>query len=214
MVYQVGDSPAEPLRVSSYSVDLTQYNQALAVLLAPDESMTMMPAAIEGDEVVVEFLDLSAPATRSVEFDIPGIWSLAVTVSGDDSFIIQQRSLPIIRFVVEALPIGGDVWHTVSSAREADWPDAREMSDMTLYELLETAKHDVIEFAPVLAEGQPIPPSYRMAQLAHARNRWNAALADPGTGDIGGEGFAIPARPLDWQIKQLLRPSRGIPAGF
>lgn len=212
MPYIQGDSPVETMRITPpYSVDLNNYEKAFATLLPPsgEARAVVLETEIENDEVVVHFRQFMSGGR--VDLEEVGIYTLAIALLDHDAG--SSRQLPLVRFVVEQHELVQD-WHTISSAREADWPDAREMSDMTLYELLETAKHDVIEFAPVLAEGQPIPPSYRMAQLAHARNRWNAALADPGTGDIGGEGFAIPARPLDWQIKQLLRPSRGIPAGF
>ncbi len=53
-----------------------------------------------------------------------------------------------------------------------------------------------------------IPESYRWAQLQHARNIWNATNVNPSAGygmDEPGS-FMIRPFPLDWAIKQRLRP--------
>lgn len=53
-----------------------------------------------------------------------------------------------------------------------------------------------------------IPVSYRSAQLMQARNVWNSGQASPSGGDgFDNIGFGLTTtHPLDWQIKQLLRP--------
>jgi hypothetical protein len=38
-----------------------------------------------------------------------------------------------------------------------------------------------------------------------ARNVWNSEQASPG-GNLDGSGFGLTIHPLDWQVKQLLRP--------
>lgn len=54
-----------------------------------------------------------------------------------------------------------------------------------------------------------IPTNYRFAQMMHVRNLWNAAkVAADGTN--GGETFELVARPLDWHVKQVLRPLRAV----
>lgn len=200
MSYYAGDDPAEPLQVVSPSVDLDLYTDATGTLTAPSGAETGISGTVEDGAIVIDM------PTGSL--DEAGIHMLALTVSNPTG---QTRRLPTRELVAQEAGTG---WHTLDSARDRNWVDARDMDDITLYELLESARHDVLEFAPTLDEGEAVPIRYRMAQLAHARNRWNAALADPSTGDFGGEGFAIPARPLDWQIKQMLRPSTGVPAGF
>lgn len=52
-----------------------------------------------------------------------------------------------------------------------------------------------------------MPDAYRLAQAMQAANVYNAALAAPG-GDLDGGSFGLVAHPLDWQVKQLLRPRR------
>ena len=56
-----------------------------------------------------------------------------------------------------------------------------------------------------------VPLTYRMAQITQAKNVYNGSLVDAGTGDIGNDTFTIRPFPLDWQVKQMVRPRRGTP---
>lgn len=93
-------------------------------------------------------------------------------------------------------------WHTIESARDL-WVDA-PLDDEYLGELLEVAQGAVLAYAPALADTD-VPVSYRQAQLMQARNVFNASKAAPG-GEFDGSSYGITTHPLDWQIKQLLRP--------
>jgi len=53
-----------------------------------------------------------------------------------------------------------------------------------------------------------IPDGWRLAQALQAQNAFNANNAAPGNGDFDGGGYGITTHPLDWQVKQLLRPKR------
>jgi hypothetical protein len=113
-------------------------------------------------------------------------------------------------------------WHTVESARD-QWVDAPTDEgadpDATLSELLGAARAAVLAYAPVLdgtyiiSDGyieqvmSGIPDSYRLAQLAEARNRWSEKVA-PG-GDYDNGAFGIPATFTPWH--GLVRPKQGIP---
>lgn len=105
-------------------------------------------------------------------------------------------------------------WHTATSARD-QWIDA-DLDDEVLEELLEVAKQQVIAYAPALPVVDPpvtpeqIPGNYRYAQLEQAKNLWNAARVDA-TGGDGEDGFVRRPHPLDWIIKQILRPRRAVP---
>lgn len=57
-----------------------------------------------------------------------------------------------------------------------------------------------------------IPDGWRLAQALQAQNAFNANNAAPGNGDFDGGGYGITTHPLDWQVKQLLRPKRAIGA--
>lgn len=107
-------------------------------------------------------------------------------------------------------------WHTPETARD-QWADA-PLDDNDLVELLEVAQQAVLAYAPALPEddvtvedgyvipaAQNIPANYRRAQLMQARNIWNASNASTG-GEFDGSSYGITTHPLDWQIKQILRP--------
>lgn len=121
-------------------------------------------------------------------------------------------------------------WHDLTSAR-TQWADAPD-DDESLQTLLDVAQNDVMSFAPkttddagnpVLAWKDPIsrllvavddttiPVSYRLAHLMQARNTWNAAKVDPANAGMGDGSFVIKPFPLDWAIKQLIRPKDVLP---
>lgn len=90
------------------------------------------------------------------------------------------------------------------------WEDAKRMDDALVLEVLEVAQSAVVEYAPVLAEGAPVPIEYALAHVYHAREV--RAAAARGDGDAIGMGeFVIRPRPLTSAVKQLLRPARGFP---
>lgn len=113
-------------------------------------------------------------------------------------------------------------WHDITSIREA-WGDADQIEDDLLGELLEVARDAVVAYAPALPAFVPVDPEegedpvlediptrYRLGQMVHVKNLWNASRV-AASGDLGGETFEIQPRPLDWHVKQILRPLRGIP---
>ena len=101
-------------------------------------------------------------------------------------------------------------WHTADSAR-AQWADAPpaplDAGDPDpLDEALEVAKLEVLAYGPALVDEAVPPVNYRDAQLRQTINNWNAAYASP-SGDFDGPGgFQLGAFPMDWKVKQLLRP--------
>lgn len=107
-------------------------------------------------------------------------------------------------------------WHTLETARD-QWVDA-PLDDDELQEFLDVAKEAVLAYAPALPAdsienvggfivptASSIPDGYRKAQLMQARNVWNSEQASPG-GNLDGSGYGLTIHPLDWQVKQLLRP--------
>lgn len=60
------------------------------------------------------------------------------------------------------------------------------------------------------SEDAPIPDGYPMAQLLQAKNIWNSGKATP-SGDFDGGQYSLSTFPLDWQVRQLIRPKRGRP---
>lgn len=100
------------------------------------------------------------------------------------------------------------VWHDIDSIRDV-WTDADQIDDEHLQELLEVARDAIVAYAPTLSS-EDIPTRYRVAQAAQVKNLWNAVMAGP-NGSIGDDTFAIQPRPLDWHVKQILRPAYGRP---
>lgn len=121
-------------------------------------------------------------------------------------------------------------WHTLDTARD-QWRDAPSDDD-TLQQLLDVARHQVTAYAPTytgepgtstLAAPDPttgalqpvtaatVPADYRLAQLMQARNIWNAGRVDPASGGLGDDSFIMRPFPLDWMVKQIIRPKRALP---
>lgn len=96
-----------------------------------------------------------------------------------------------------------DQWHNVITAR-LEW-DGAPKPDGTLHRLLEVARDQVEAYGPKLAADAPVPERYRAAQLIQARNTWNASLTN-GDAQVDAGGFVVNVRPLDWAVKQLIRP--------
>lgn len=202
MGYHVGDIPAadlviEPLR-EEQPVDLTPYDGVEASLwLDGDEVLTPgMLATIDNGLIVVEW-----PTTTV--FDEAGIYELRLTAVNDIEG--TRERLPLVYLVADT----DDGWHTLDSARNA-WPDAPPY-DAWLYELLVVAKQQVLDYAPKLEAGARPPVNYRKAQLMQCRNLWNATKVDPASGGMGDDSFVIQPFPLDWMVKQVLRPKTGVP---
>lgn len=96
-------------------------------------------------------------------------------------------------------------FYTADEARQA-WTGLGVPDDAQMVELLDVSKAECLAYAPVVDEAD-IPDGHRWAHLQHAKNIWNAQNVNP-SGTIGDEqtGFALTPYPLDWAIKQRLRP--------
>ncbi len=94
------------------------------------------------------------------------------------------------------------------------WADAANLEPDVLTLLLDSAYEDCVEFLPCLPEGEDYAdmatPSRMLAQAYQAKSRYNALLAG-NDGAVGPEGNSLTLFPLDWQVKQLLRPKKGRP---
>jgi len=89
------------------------------------------------------------------------------------------------------------------------WPDAAALDPDVLALLLTGAHEACVQFAPV-PEPTPVPARYKLAQVSQAKAVYRSLVA--GTdGTIGLDGQAVAVFPLDWNVKQHLRPARGRP---
>lgn len=113
-------------------------------------------------------------------------------------------------------------WNTTEEAKKL-WADAGNLSDETLQLLLNSAYRDCFRFLDPLDGLDPLRPgadpapsadltaSLRIAEVYQARARYNAVKAAGDRGEVGQEGMLITVFPLDWQVKQLIRPTPGRP---
>lgn len=97
-------------------------------------------------------------------------------------------------------------WATLTEARSlwADAPDEDEVLDLAL----DAAQEQCEAFAPALGEGAPVPAGYTLAVVTQARSVYRASALANQDGGIGPDGLVIRTFPLDWQVRQLLRPAR------
>ena len=104
-------------------------------------------------------------------------------------------------------------WVTTEQA-EALWADAANLEPDVLQLLLDSAHTDCVAFLPDGAEDtapEDVPASWKLAEVYQARGRYIAVLAG-GDNQVGAAGSTVTVFPLDWQVKQLLRPKRGKPS--
>lgn len=207
MGYTVGDIPAvdlviDPVRVGpegEASIDLTPFAVAEATLTDPTGLEVEGPGLLATISHMANTITIEWPSTTP--FAVAGIYELRVIVTSVD--LTVRQALPVVRLVADA---ESDGWYTLDTARE-DWPSAPGY-DPWLYDLLWVARNDVLAYAPALPEHGRPPVNYRRAQLQQARNIWNASKVDPASGGLGEDDFTIRPFPLDWAIKQTLRPRR------
>ena len=101
-----------------------------------------------------------------------------------------------------------------SATVDALWRDGRDGNWDAVSLYVDAAEAAVLAYAPRNLDGTPAVGSaaLQVAIVMQARNLYNSAKASPSTGEFDGSGFGLTTMPLDWQIKQLLRPQRGMGA--
>ena len=194
--YWVGSHPSPLVLELDSDIELTAVTTVGVALSDP------AGVAVAGGSAVLE--GTAEPPTITVTlpanpFTTGGLYSLALTLTA-----------PTFTEVVEPVALvvqTADGWLSLDAARQM-WPQAPD-DDVTLAMLLDSAKAACVAFAPVIDPAVPIPASYRQAQFQQARSLW-LAMSSTTDSRIGDEGFAITVFPLDWNVKQLLRP-RGAP---
>jgi len=207
MAYYPGDIPAEDIMIEPARgqdpLELTPFAAASTeVVLRNFDGVTIMATFgvqfIDGSPDDIDTILLNWPTAGTVLTDA-GIHTIAVTLVGANA---RERLAPIPIVVQEE-----NGWHTVDSAR-LEWTDATGIDDVRLYSLLELAAQQCAQFAPPIAAAARPPLNYRQGQLMHARNMLNAGRAEgEGEGD-----FVLRPFPLDWMVRQMLRPKSAMPA--
>lgn len=205
MAYYVGDIPAEALVMeparNSEPIDLALFDIAEATLrddLGAIVDTLGFTATIDAEvgQLVVEWPD-------QTPFTFAGLYSLHLVLS--HTIEAYTERLAPVWLVVQA----DDGWHTIDTSRQA-WPGAPDQ-DSWLHALLVAARVQVTAYAPTLTDGAWAPMNYRQGQLMQARNLWNASKVDPASGGLGEDTFMVRPFPLDWMVRQILRPKRAVP---
>lgn len=97
-------------------------------------------------------------------------------------------------------------WVTQDQA-ERHWPDAANLDEETLVDYLEAAYEQCLEFLNG-REPSVLLHRHRLAQIMQARALARSTSA--GSGDqVGPDGLTVTVFPMDWTVKNLLRPRRG-----
>lgn len=192
MSFFIGDTLHE-LEINVSEDMLVNALSAAATIHLPGQAPVTATAAIDED---TETVTVSWPDDLPLE--IAGIGRAVIRLTYPDA----SRTVAVQRFVIEEL----SGWYTLYEMRE-DWEQS-PTADYKAAELLTLAREQCLEYAP-LPESAGIPEAHRQAQLMQARNIWNSARVDPANAGIEGENFIIQPYPLDWMIKQILRPKRG-----
>lgn len=135
--------------------------------------------------------------------------NVAGTIEHRDAIVTGVRADQFGRLAQIVEP---SVWYSTDTpaavARiEQVWEDA-PTDNLDFCDLIfETAREQVIAYAPTPAEGEAYPRRMVYAQLQQARNLWLAGRTDA-NGDIGGD-FSFTPRPLDKTIRTIIRPIQG-----
>lgn len=89
------------------------------------------------------------------------------------------------------------------------WPGLYNLTGDQLDLYLSAAADQCAEFAPALPPGAPIPDRYRLAQALQARALARAGTTVGGSDALGEDAATV--FPMDWTVKNILRPKRGKP---
>ncbi|SDO77650.1 hypothetical protein SAMN04487848_2055 [Microbacterium sp. ru370.1] len=98
---------------------------------------------------------------------------------------------------------------TVQRLRAA-WKDAPIENLEVLDMILDTAKAQVIAYAPELPSDDEYPSRYVLAQLMQARTLWAAGQVTS-AGTVGEGEYVFTPRPMDKTVRTIIRPEDGKP---
>jgi len=194
--YWLGDIPAEAALITVIrdpdATPLTDFDNAYYGIVDAAGVIVHSGAANIVDE---QTLLLNWPTTSV--FATRGVYSMQFQLMRTSPPAVETTS--VLKFVVQERMTG---WLTLQWVRDR-WRDAPD-SDEALFSVLEVARSQVEAWAPAY-EGYP-PINYREAQLMQARNIWNASKTDPSNFGIGDDGMVIRPFPMDWTVKNIIRP--------
>lgn len=192
--YYRTDAPSSVELELEGGTDLTGATGVTASLVPPDGTDEVtLAGTLDGTTATIVF--------GGHVLEQKGMYRLTVTIATPSQSITAAPAWIVVE--------DSDGWVTLDLARQ-EWAQAPD-SDALLFSLLDAAHTAVVAFAPAM-DG-PVPPAYRRAQLMQARAVWTASSATTGE-RVGDEEYSVTVWPLDWNVKQLLRPKHGVPVIF
>jgi len=90
------------------------------------------------------------------------------------------------------------------------WPGAVDLTETALGLVLAAAREQCEAYAPTVDNPEDVPARYILAQALQAKALSTAGFAG-GNDQVGGYGEGVTVYPMDWQVKNLLRPRQGRP---
>lgn len=205
--YWLGDQPAPADAVITdelgNAVNLTGAT-ITAELINPGTTFGAGELTVTVDDAEAGEVTLTWPEDP---FTIPGIGAVRVrVVAASMAGWAEPVRFPILTF---------DGWLTLEQARQS-WSDAPK-DDLTLAMVLLNSKTECARFLAAANGGSlplPVgaaPPTHWVGgQLLQAQAIWQVAQTNADD-QIGTEGFGVRVFPLDWNIKQILRPKSAVP---
>lgn len=200
MHYAIGDHPADALEVDVTEAGPSSLYGTAAVTLVRPDGMT----ADLGSLPVPAGGVLHVPFGATSPFTVAGLYEVRVVLTQGEGDALRTETVWVPSLVVEA----ADGWHSLDSARD-EWRDA-PLDDPALFAVLDSARDQCGAFAPLV---DVVPARYRQAQLMQARALWNSGAVAQND-QLGGGDLTVTVFPMDWTVKNLLRPKRAIGAIF
>lgn len=199
----IGDVPVSPTRAdfvdeAGNTVQISGYASWTAMMYSPTNTL-LGTLTGSGHGQHLEFI-----WPEETILTAEGIHTIIIKFFDTDGVVIQCEPW---KFVVQKRAS----WLSLEQAR-AQWADA-PLDDIFLFQILDSAKVQCIEYAPALAANAVIPLNYLQAQVMQARALYQSVIANQND-NVGIEGFAVRVFPLDFTIRALLRPKKAIAGMF
>jgi len=199
----IGDVPVSPTRAdfvdeAGNTVNVSEFASWAAVMYGPTNTLLgSLSGTDHGNHLDFTWPDETILETEGIHTIIIKFFdALGVTIQCEPwKFAVQKRAS----------------WLSLEQAR-GQWADA-PLDDVFLYQILDSAKNQCIEYAPALAANAVIPLNYLQAQVMQARALYQSVIANQND-QVGIEGFAVRVFPLDFTIRALLRPKKAIAGMF
>lgn len=101
-------------------------------------------------------------------------------------------------------------WVELLDVKAGEWRDAAQLDDDVLTQYLAAAYVQCVAFLPdpaLVPYPTPIPETWKLAQVMQARALFRS-LKSGNDNTMGGGDFTVTVWPMDWTVKNLLRPKR------